>query len=320
MLPGNASLPAALLVALLVSAPVARAQSETNAKAAQRAELPVAVMVFRAAPADASLHDLATAYDPVLLAEVGKRLDGKVVAQNALDLPATQLALDCVAQSPDCLRSVARACNTRALIAPTIERAGTEVVVSLLYFADGLNGEIHHAVRRQRASADGRALLATAPALVDEALSGPTPAAAQAPERRPRAHARPAHREHAAAARHTKWPIAPMLLTGAGVAFLGAGAAFGLAANAAADEHARTVIGSDADVDAAVDKVDTANTQATLSTAGLIVGAVATVAGVSLWVFDADDGDARPQARIAPKITRGGAGVVLEGRLPEPHP
>jgi hypothetical protein len=157
-----------LLLALLLAAPVARAQGQANAKAAQRAELPVAVMVFRAAPADASLHDLEDAFDPVLLAAVGKRLDGKVVSQNALDLPATQLALDCIAQSPDCLRSVARACSARALIAPTIERAGTEVVVSLLYFADGPQGEIHHAVRRKRASADGRAQLATAPGLVEE--------------------------------------------------------------------------------------------------------------------------------------------------------
>jgi hypothetical protein len=41
---------------------------------------------------------------------------------------------------------------------------------------------------------------------------------------------------------------------------------------------------------------------------------------VGLWLFD-DAGDSeRPSARIMPKISRGGAGLVFESRFVEPQP
>lgn len=295
---------------------LARAQAELGAKAEPRAHAPAQVVLFRVAVSDASLRELAVALDPLLLAEIAKRLDGKVVAQHALDLPATQLALDCMAETPACLRNVARSNDAQALVAATLERAGPELVLSLLYFADRPDDEIRHATRRHRGSGAERALLDSVPSLIDELRPRPEPPASAS---RDRAARRAPQREQATVDR-SEWPVVPVVLSSAGVALLGAGVGFGLAARASADDHAQARTDSDAEVDAAIETFHDARTQATLSTVGLIAGAAALTAGITLWALDGSDDDDRPQAELAARFRRGSASLVFAGRLPDPEP
>jgi hypothetical protein len=305
-----------VLAPIVAAGSLARAQSELGAKADPRSHAPAQVVLFRVAISDASLRELASALDSLLLAEVGKQLDGKVVAQHALDLPATQLALDCMAETPACLRNVARASDAQALVAATLERAGPELVLSLLYFADRPDDAIRHAARRQRRPGAERALLDSVPSLIAELRPRLEPPVAASRDRA----ARHAPRQEQAKVDRSAWPVVPVVLTSAGVALLGAGVGFGLAARASADDHAKAPTDSDAQVDAAAEKFHHAQTQETLSTVGLVLGAAALTAGVTLWAFDGSDAGDRPQAQLAAHFRRGGASLVFAGRFAEPGP
>ena len=107
--------------------------------------------MFRTATADPALQDLGEALDPVVLDELGKHQPlVQVTARPPLDLPATQLALDCVGETNACLREAATQAGVDVLIAPSLERAGDETVVTLMYFDARGAGELRNAARRHR--------------------------------------------------------------------------------------------------------------------------------------------------------------------------
>ena len=303
----------------------AQARAEARSERAGAAHL--SVLVFRTASSDQELKRLATTLDSLLIAEVARR--EQHVAQHALELPATQLALDCVAETPACLGAVARQADAAGLLASKLERSGAEVVLSVLYFPARPGAELRYATRRaQSARAPGR-LLDAVPALVDELLGGPRPATAAKRARPARASRKAAAKSaptpavaRSAGARTSRvhFPLLPVALTGAGVAFLGAGVAFGLSAQGYEDEHAEARTGSDADVDEALATFDRARTHATLSTVGFAVGGAALAVGTGLWLFAPERDENAPHARLAPRITRKGASLVLQGRFAEPAP
>jgi len=309
----------AAAIALAVPISVADAQVRDGAPVTARNRERSRVVVFRVAPSERGLKQVASALDPLLLAEISKR--SNVVAQHALDLPSTQLALDCMAETPDCLQATMHQPGTDAeiLIAPTLERSGSELVLSLLYFSALDGEELRHATRREAGAQAQSAIMDAVPSLIAELFAKPEPLAASAPRQVPQVARHDRDSDHVD---RSSWPVVPVVLTTAGVALLSAGVAFGLSARATENEYAAARTGSDAEVDAAHDTFERAQTQATIATVGIAAGASAIAAGVALWLFDADDEekDDEPSARLLPRITRGGAGVVLEARFMEPQP
>jgi hypothetical protein len=133
--------------------------------------------------------DRARGFDRVLR----QRLDALDVVDIAgsveLDLEAVQLALGCMGESVECLRSAATQAEAEVLVYASIERAGT-TVVSVMRF-DATSGTLRRAVRTVDSDA---AVLASADPIVRELWDVAvidTPAAARGAHRRePRASRR----------------------------------------------------------------------------------------------------------------------------------
>ena len=153
---------------------------------------------------------------------------------------------------------------------------------------------------------------ALAPVVAEEAAAAQAaeqaaPASAQQappPEQaaQPRAESEPDH--------DSALPLGPIVVAGAGVALIGASVVFGLAAKSSEDEYANAPVTTRAEIDAANDKLDTAQSQATISNVTLGLG-LAAVAGAAVWWF-LDDGSERPvSAAVVP--LREGAFVAVRG-------
>ena len=309
-----------LAAAIAVAGPisVAHAQASGGAPVSSGDRAPRArVVVFRVAPSEPGLQQLARALEPLLIAEISQR--SKVVAQHALDLASTQLALDCMAETPDCLRAAMHQPGTDAqiLVAPTLGRSKAELVLSLLYFSTRHGDALRHATRRAEGARAQSAILDSVPSAIEELF-----ATADRPPERTRAQpVRTPRRElEREQVDRDSLPVVPIVLTTAGVAILSTGVAFGLSARATEKEYAAAVTGTDAEADEAAETFERAQTQATLASVGIAAGAAAITAGVGLWLFDSDGDAEQPSARLIPRLTRGGAGVVFEGRFVEPQP
>jgi hypothetical protein len=312
--------PLAAVFALVGASSVVNAQASLDRRATVNAKSVAGsgrshVIVFRVATSDRDDKALASALDSVLVAAISERK--QVVSQHALDLPSTQLALDCMAETPACLQAVMQqpGVDAQVLLAPTLERSGSELVLSLLYF-DASNGDaLRHATRRHSGEQAQRRLLNAVPSMVQE-LFGRRAASATSVRAAPAAASRPERAD----SERSAWPVVPIALTSAGVAFLGAGVVFGLSARAAEEEYAAARTGTAAERKAADETFDRAQTHATLATVGIAAGASAITAGIGLWLFGSDRVSEQPSARLLPRLTRGGAGVVLESRFMEPQP
>ena len=301
--------------ALLILSVVVAGQLAATA----RAEEPVNVAVFRAGAKDAALRPLAEALGPVVLGELDKIESVKVSARPPLDLHATQLALDCIGETGACLRTVAEQAASDAVLSPSIERAGDETVVTLLYFDARGQGELKSSTRRYSGTDVERAALDAVPVMLRElfGIAAPEPPAAEP--------AAPAAQQDVIEsdlgpqepeAERTMFPAAPVAVTAAGVVFLGVGIAFGLMAKATEDEYADTTPVTEDQVDTAIDKFDEAETQATIANVGIGVGAAVIVVGAALWVVElSSDGDEGAGAWLAPRLAPGHAGVTFSGRL-----
>jgi hypothetical protein len=115
----------------------------------------------------------------------------------------------------------------------------------------------------------------------------------------------------------SSFPAAPVAITAAGVAILGTGIAFGLMAKASEQDYADAPIGSRERIDAALEKLDEAETQATIANVGIGLGAAVIALGVTLWVVAlSDDGrDGEQSAWLAPRLAPREVGVTVGGRL-----
>ena len=111
------------------------------------------------------------------------------------------------------------------------------------------------------------------------------------------------------------FPVAPLMIGVAGLAIVGAGLAFGLAAKANEDDFAGLPLGTPEEIDIAEDRFDTANTQALVANIGIGVGAAVFAFGaVWLGLELADDGD-EGHARLSPEIAPGHVGLTLSGQF-----
>jgi hypothetical protein len=308
-----------VVLALVVSSS-ASAQSAASVQPGRLALMPTASN-------DAKGKELASALDPVVLAQLEAAVGVTAAARVALDLPALQIALDCVGETPECLRAVTTQSNTDSLLAPSVESAGSEQVVTLLYFDARGQGELRSVVRRHHGPDVQRAALDAVPGMLRELFGVAEPASAQ-PEPTPEPspvdetaiEPQPEPEQH-------PFPVAPVIVGGVGVVLIGVGTAFGLAAKSSEDEYAAidpTSISdpkkAHAEADRAADAYDHAHTQALLSNVMFGVGAAAVAAG-AVWLVIALSSDggsdeaAPPQALLTPSLAPGQLGLTLHGSL-----
>ncbi|HEX4353674.1 MAG TPA: hypothetical protein VHZ95_12180, partial [Polyangiales bacterium] len=147
----------------------------------------------------------------------------EVVARPGMDLGAVQLALDCVSETAQCLRAAADQNGADVLIAPTLQRTGAELVLSVLRF-DSRSGSMRRVARRQAGQIVGAELLDNIPNMLRELFDlpqltkqdAPPPTAATAPAEstvKPDVDILPE-----APMEPPAWqvPVAPFILAGAG--------------------------------------------------------------------------------------------------------
>lgn len=293
------------------------------------------VALFKTATDDTDLSALASALDPVLSSELTGLGSVEIVARPALDLPSMQLAIDCVGESAECLRAAALEVKSDGLLAPMVRRAGSQVVVSLLRYRAGQEIGMQGVSRYYSGEDPTEQALAGVPDMLHE-LFGP-PAKVE-PQPAPTAQPEPALLPAAAAAAATApdapapdaatiaaqtepadsvkhpLPVWPIVLGATGLALIGTGVAFGLAAEANEDEYLELRIRSEThaeDVDKAVETIDRAETQALLANIGFGVGAAAIVAGGVLLYWQLRERSEPRALLVLPQLGPSEAGVAL---------
>ena len=235
--------------------------------------------------------------DSVVKAELERLETVRLSVQPGLDLEAVQLALDCVAQSAACLRSVAASSGVDVLIAPALVRKEARLELTLLYF-DSRGGSPPRIVNHvQSGTTLSSATLDAIPAMLRELLGLPAaPAAGKSPAP---AVGEPAPApdtetklapelgaETPAQGAERRLPIAPIVLAGAGVLALAGGITTGLIANGTQDDYDALTHDqplSRSAVDRARDKESAGKTQAVLTNVMVGAGAAAIVAA-GVWL------------------------------------
>jgi len=299
---GLASL--AALVALLC---LSRASAQSNNK--RSASTPPAVLL-----ATAGGQASGTALDSVIGASLEELHVVNVVARPGLDLNAVQLALDCVAETAQCLRTVTTQNSADILIAPALSRTSGELVLTLLKF-DGRSSQMRRALHRQPGQTLNSSTLDAVPDMLRELFdlppkpkaAAPAPAAQGAPgpqgtgqpsaadedgigTEAPAAATEPlpeAPMEPPSAGR--KVPVGPLLLGGGGVVIIGAGVVMGLMMNSTQSEYddlvtpeqGTTISRSNAEL--ADSKRSAGETQGTVANVLYGVGGAALV-GAGIWL------------------------------------
>jgi hypothetical protein len=277
----------------------------------------VQVAVFPVALGSATLRDLAAALDPVLLSSLHELAQLEVTTRPALDLAATQLAVDCVGQTRECLRVISRQSGAEGLVAPSLQIVGQETVMTLLYFDGRGDGDMRTISRRYSGPAMERQALDDVPSMIRELFGLPEP------ERSPPAPALDSSfggEFDATGPKRTVWPALPVVLTATGVVLVAVGAGFGVAAEASERRYREIQVDTVAnredamrEADRARDKLSAGRTQATLCNIGLAVGGAALVTGVTLWVLHAVKPAERRGLAVVPTLSPGNFGISLQG-------
>jgi len=284
--------------------------------AAARAQEATSVAVFRTATAESNLRELAEALDPVVLAELDKVSKIRITARPALDLPATQLALDCVGETATCLRSVAEQAGAEVLIAPSVGRADAETMVTLLYFDARKQGELRTATRRHAGVDVSADALDAVPAMVRELFEiAEQPDPTQAPDVTQPQPVEIEAEPHEPALERPLFPTVPVVITATGVVVLGAGIALGLMANSTEDDYADIDVIDMPDADGAIEEFESAETQALIANVAIGVGVATVAVGAVLWVLELSEEPDAEGAWLAPRLGPGEAGLLLRGRF-----
>jgi hypothetical protein len=321
--------------ALEIGPPIVRAQSVQKAPAQTHAESssqgsasrssapPPALLLSTAGAADAG-----QALDSVLSSSIEELNVVRIVARPGLDLGAVQLALDCVAETAPCLQAVVSQSDAQVLIAPTLQRTSSELVLGLLRF-DARSGEMRRVARRQPGSVLGSALLDAIPGMVRElfGLPPPPPKPAPAPpkadssletgpasteaEPMPEAPMEPPTRPSSV--------VGPILVGSAGVLVLGAGFIVGGLMKGNQSDYNKLLVSTPAAADRAADKRSTAKTEAAVANVLFGVGAAAVAAGgiwlaVQLTNRHPADSSSDTDTAWAPMLGPGALGLVFTRR------
>jgi hypothetical protein len=234
-----------------------------------------------------------------------------------------QLAIDCVSESPQCLRAVAAESGAQILIAPALESTGNELVVSLLRF-DTRDGQMRRVVRRQPGSTLQTETLDGVPTMLRELFGLPEPEPEPAPLQPSAAPEEPIGtqlplieppQEPESVSRPMS--VGPWILGGVGVLVIGGGVIAGVMMNSTQEEYEQLQIRDKGDVNEAIELRDRAETQATVANVLYGVGGAVLVAG-GIWLTVELTRPARTsddwQAAIEPSIGPGQLGFRLVGR------
>jgi hypothetical protein len=225
----------------------------------------------------------------------------EIVARPGMDLGAVQLALDCVAETIRCLRTATEQSHAELLIAPSLQRTPSEVVLSVLRFDARGAGKMRRVLRRQSGQVLGAELLDQVPSMMRELFDlppavKPQPAVAAVAVLPPSA-ATPAAQEAPAPAAtplpegpmepptsHWHVPVAPLIIGGAGVLTLAGGIIAGAMMQSTHSQYERLVVETKQDAQQADDLRSTGQTQATVANVLFGVGGAAVLAA-GIWLL-----------------------------------
>jgi hypothetical protein len=300
----------ALLLCALRVCP-ARAQSGS---ASSSAELPKAALLSTAGAAASGRDGV---LDSVVQTALEKLGVVSVTARPGMDLGAIELAIDCVGETPACLRAVASQSEVQIVIAPALQRGGQELVLTLLYFDAAGEGELRRVTHRQNGSELAPETLDAVPDLLATLFRRTNPTAEAAPASEPAPEPARAPSADANSSAGSAVPIAPLLLGGAGVVVLGSGLVVGLIAKGTQSDYGKLPVNDGAQAKIASDKLSSGRSQALISNVLLGVGAAALVAG-GVWLALAlsQHEQAAPQTALLPVAAPGQLGLVLVHRGP----
>jgi hypothetical protein len=226
-----------------------------------------------------------------------------IVARPGMDLGAVQLALDCVAETIQCLRTATEQSHAEQLVAPTLQHTPSELVLSVLRFDARGQGKMRRVVRRQSGQVLGSALLDQVPSMMRELFDVPPaakPAAAvpvpppvaepqiapplavqevpsPEPTRLPEGPMEPPES-------HWRVPVAPVILGGAGVLALTGGIIAGAMMQSTQAEYDRLVIATKQDAERAADLHSSGQSQAVVANVLMGVGGAAII-GAGIWLL-----------------------------------
>jgi hypothetical protein len=286
--------------------------------------------------ATAGGHASARALDSVISAALDDLKVVNVVARPGLDLSAVQLALDCVAETPQCLRIVTSQHEADVLVAPTLARISNELVLTLLRF-DARTGKTQRVLKRQTGQTLSSDTLDAVPALMRELFELPAKVEAPAPvvKPEPKPDLMPGDTDTTlseplpeppmdAPSESRKFPVGPLLLGGGGVILIGAGLIMGLTVLSAEDNFNEAVSGipgikDPLEAEDAVNRAngykDTGEANAVISNVFLGLGsAVVVAAGIWLAVDLTSRRYDDQQVKLSPMIGRHELGLVLTHR------
>lgn len=230
----------------------------------------------------------------------------EIVARPGMDLGAVQLALDCVAETIRCLRIATEQSHAELLIAPSLQRTPSEVVLSVLRFDARGGGKMRRVLRRQSGQVLGAELLDQVPSMMRELFDLPpatkpppaAPAVAVVPLSAANPASPPAAAQEAPApastplpegpmeppTSHWRVPVAPLILGGVGVLTLAGGIVAGAMMQSTHSQYERLVVETKQDAQQADDLRSTGRTQATVANVLFGVGGAAVLAA-GIWLL-----------------------------------
>ncbi|MFT3923548.1 MAG: hypothetical protein QM778_13540 [Myxococcales bacterium] len=266
--------------------------------------------LFRTAALDPKLQELGAALDPVVLSELNAIGGIEVAARPALDLPAMQLAIDCVGEIAECMAAVAREAGVEALVAPVLRSNGDLVLVTLLYF-DTRENQIKGVTRQLGGRSVAQAMLDAAPEMVREAFGLPPESVESRPATDKPAPLPPA--DEPSPARR----IVPWVLLGVSVATGAVGIGMGVASNKAEDRYGKGSVNTEQQIDATVKHKDDAEDKALIANVCFGIAGAAAVASFATWlVFREPAKQSEPsggKVALVPQFSRSQVGLSLQG-------
>ncbi|MBX3273054.1 MAG: hypothetical protein KF729_22515 [Sandaracinaceae bacterium] len=248
------------------------------------------------------------ALDRVLHAQLREHGVLELAATPALGIEDLQLAVGCVADSRDCFTAVATQLEVAVLVFLDVERAGSELVLTLSVYESGAD-EVRAVTRRVGGEgAEARALDEVDP-MVRQVFGLPPP-----PEGAGDGVA-PARRAAGTSERADEPPIVPLVLLGAGAVALGVAVGLGVASQDTLSSYERLTVASPADVDAALALYDRAETEALAANVLFGVAAALAAGGAVAWIIMAATAGEGGDVAVAPAAGPDFAGVVVAGRF-----
>jgi hypothetical protein len=240
----------------------------------------------------------------------------------ALDLDATQLALDCIDTSARCLRQVAERTHGDVLVAPSLKRRGGQLELRILYFAVS-DEDSRFAARRSAGKRLDADTVNAVPAMVEELFGAAKPSAAPAeaaPLPAPEAQSEPAAEptsisiedNASASSEHRRVPVVPLIIAGGGVVLVGAGALMGALMSDTQRDYEHQQVTNMAEAEKADELRARGKRQALMADVLFGVGGAAIAAGGVWLVLALTHRDA--QTAVVPELGPDHAGLRVAGK------